>query len=162
MSNLSMIVQELQTKFSDSIVAIQATRDDVPTIWVMENKVRDILRWLKCDAEKPYRTLYDLTAIDERVRTYRHELPDSDFTLVYHLLSYDRNEDLRIKVPLKGEFPAAQSVVDIWPCANWYEREVFDLFGVKFLNHPDPRRIMMPDEWEGHPLRKDYPVEGYK
>ena len=153
-----MIVQELQTKFSDSIVAIQATRDDVPTIWVMENKVRDILRWLKCDAEKPYRTLYDLTAIDERVRTNRHELPDSDFTLVYHLLSYDRNEDLRIKVPLKGEFPAVQSVVDIWPCANWYEREVWDMFGIGFQGHPNLRRILMPTYWEGHPLRKEHPA----
>ena len=144
MSNHSMIVQELQTKFSDSIVAIQATRDEVPTVWVLEDKVRDILRWLKCEAVKPYRTLYDLTAIDERVRSNRHELPDSDFTVVYHLLSYDRNEDLRIKVPLKGEFPAEQSVVDIWPCANWYEREVWDMFGIGFQGHPHLRRILMP------------------
>jgi NADH-quinone oxidoreductase subunit C/D len=153
-----MIVQELQTKFSDSIVAIQATRDDVPTVWVMENKVRDILRWLKYDAEKPYRTLYDLTAVDERVRSNRRELPDTDFTVVYHLLSYDRNEDLRIKVPLKGEFPAAQSVVDIWPCANWYEREVWDMFGIGFEGHPNLRRILMPPYWEGHPLRKEHPA----
>lgn len=153
-----MIVQELQTKFSDSIVAIQATRDDVPTVWVMENKVRDILRWLKIDAEKPYRTLYDLTAVDERVRSNRHELPDSDFTVVYHLLSYDRNEDLRIKVPLKGEFPAAQSVVDIWPSANWYEREVWDMFGIGFEGHLHLRRILMPPYWEGHPLRKEHPA----
>jgi NADH-quinone oxidoreductase subunit C/D len=158
MSNLSMIVQELQTKFSDSIVAIQATRDDIPTVWVMENKVHDILRWLKFDAEKPYRTLYDLTAIDERVRSNRHELPDSDFTVVYHLLSYDRNEDLRIKVPLKGDFPAAQSVVDIWPGANWYEREVWDMFGIGFEGHPHLRRILMPPYWEGHPLRKEHPA----
>ena len=153
-----MIVQELQTKFSDSIVAIQATRDDVPTVWVMENKVRDILRWLKIDAEKPYRTLYDLTAVDERVRSNRHELPDTDFTVVYHLLSYDRNEDLRIKVPLKEEFPAAQSVVDIWPSANWYEREVWDMFGIGFEGHPHLRRILMPPYWEGHPLRKEHPA----
>jgi NADH-quinone oxidoreductase subunit C/D len=158
MSNQSMILQELQTKFSDSIVAIQATRDDVPTIWVMENKVRDILGWLKIDAEKPYRTLYDLTAIDERVRANRNELPDSDFTVVYHLLSYERNEDLRIKVPLKGEFPATQSVVDIWPCANWYEREVWDMFGIGFEGHPNLRRILMPAYWEGHPLRKEHPA----
>jgi NADH-quinone oxidoreductase subunit C/D len=158
MSNQSMIVQELQTKFSDSIVAIQTTRDDVPTVWVMENKVRDILRWLKCYAEKPYRTLYDLTAIDERVRSNRHELPDSDFTVVYHLLSYDRNEDLRIKVPLKGEFPATQSVVNIWPSANWYEREVWDMFGIGFEGHPHLRRILMPPYWEGHPLRKEHPA----
>jgi NADH-quinone oxidoreductase subunit C/D len=158
MSNHSMIVQELQTKFSDSIVAIQATRDDVPTVWVMENKVRDILRWLKIDAEKPYRTLYDLTAVDERVRSNRREMPDTDFTVVYHLLSYDRNEDLRIKVPLKGEFPAVQSVVDIWPCANWYEREVWDMFGIGFEGHQHLRRILMPPYWEGHPLRKEHPA----
>ncbi len=110
------------------------------------------------DAEKPYRTLYDLTAVDERVRSNRHELPDSDFTVVYHLLSYDRNEDLRIKVPLKEEFPAAQSVVDIWPSANWYEREVWDMFGIGFEGHPHLRRILMPPYWEGHPLRKEHPA----
>jgi NADH-quinone oxidoreductase subunit C/D len=154
----SDIIQELQTKFGDAIAAIQATRDEVPTVWVLESKLRDILRWLKCEADNPYRTLYDLTAIDERVRSNRHGLPDSDFTVVYHLLSYDRNDDLRIKVPLRGEFPSTQSVVDIWPCANWYEREVWDMFGIGFQGHPHLRRILMPTYWEGHPLRKEHPA----
>jgi NADH-quinone oxidoreductase subunit C/D len=158
MNNQSTIIQELQTKFSDSIAAVQATRDEVPTIWLRESKVRDILRWLKCEANNPYRMLYDLTAIDERVRSDRHEMPDSDFTVVYHLLSFDRNEDLRIKVPLSGEFPTTQSVVDIWPCANWYEREVWDMFGIQFEGHPNLRRILMPPYWEGHPLRKEHPA----
>jgi NADH-quinone oxidoreductase subunit C/D len=158
MGHQSVIAEELQTKFGDSIVAIQPTCDEVPTVWARESQVHDILKWLKCEAEKPYLTLYDLTAIDERVRSNNRVFPDSDFTVVYHLLSYDRNEDLRIKVPLKGEFPQTQSVVDIWPCANWYECEVWDMFGIKFEGHPHLRRLLMPPYWEGHPLRKEHPA----
>ena len=102
--------------------------------------------------------LYDLTAIDERVRVNRRDQPDSDFTVVYHLLSYERNEDVRIKIALKGEFPSLKSVTDIWPSADWYEREVWDMFGITFEGHPHLRRILMPPTWEGHPLRKDHPA----
>ncbi len=158
MNNDSMIIRELQIKFPDSILAIQTTRDEIPTIWVSSEKARDILNWLRSGAEKPYRTLYDLTAIDERVRLNRQGLPDSDFTVVYHLLSYDRNEDLRLKLPLKGEFPSVHSVVDIWPSANWYEREVWDMFGITFEGHPHLTRILMPPYWKGHPLRKEHPA----
>ncbi len=158
MNNDSIIIQQLQTKFPDSILAIQATRDEIPTVWVSSEKAREILSWLKSGTEKPYRTLYDLTAVDERVRSNAHGLPDYDFTVVYHLLSYDRNEDLRLKLPLKGEFPSVRSVVDIWPSANWYEREVWDMFGIGFEDHPHLTRILMPPYWEGHPLRKEHPA----
>ncbi len=82
--------------------------------------------------------------------------------VVYLLHSIERNERLRIKCRLPGESPEIDSVCGIWPAANWYEREVFDLFGVGFRNHPDLRRIMMPEDWQGHPLRKDYPLVGYR
>jgi len=82
------------------------------------------------------------------------------FEIVYHLHSIESNERLRLKCRLPGADPAIDSVTGVWRGANWYEREVFDLFGVRFLNHPDLRRILLPDDWEGHPLRKDYPIMG--
>ena len=82
------------------------------------------------------------------------------FEVVYHLHSIERKERLRLKCRLNGDQPEIESVTSVWRSANWYEREVFDLFGIAFRNHPDLRRIMMPDDWEGHPLRKDYPVTG--
>jgi NADH-quinone oxidoreductase subunit C len=82
------------------------------------------------------------------------------FEVVYHLHSISRNRRLRLKCRLRGENPEIESVTAVWRAANWYERETFDLFGVHFRNHPDLRRIMLPEDWEGHPLRKDYPVTG--
>jgi NADH-quinone oxidoreductase subunit C/D len=152
------ILQELQNKFSDTTFTNQITQDDIPTVWVSKEKVRDVLRYLKEYVHKPYRMLYDLTAIDERVRVNRPHQPDSDFTVVYHLLSYERNEDIRIKVALKGESPSIKSVTDIWHSANWYEREIWDMFGITFDSHPHLKRILMPPTWKGHPLRKDHPA----
>ena len=82
------------------------------------------------------------------------------FEVVYHLHSLSRNTRLRIKCQLSGADPEIDSLTGVWRSANWYERETFDLFGIKFRNHPDLTRIMMPEDWEGHPLRKDYPVTG--
>jgi NADH-quinone oxidoreductase subunit C/D len=158
MDDRSNILQELRNKFGEVIIAPQATRDGMPTLWVAKDHVREILRYLKAEAERPYRMLYDLTAIDERVRAQRQGQPDSDFTVVYHLLSYDRNADVRLKVALQGDFPAIRSVVDLWPAANWYEREAWDLFGITFEGHPHLRRILMPPTWNGHPLRKEHPA----
>ncbi len=87
---------------------------------------------------------------------------DPRFVLVYHLHSLERNERIRLKVKLSGDNPEADSVTSVWRGANWYEREIFDLFGIRFRNHPNLTRILMPLDWEGHPLRKDYPVHGYK
>jgi NADH-quinone oxidoreductase subunit C len=82
------------------------------------------------------------------------------FDVVYHLQSVANNQRLRLKCRIGGESPAIDSVTPVWRSANWYEREVFDLFGITFRNHPDLRRIMMPEDWEGYPLRKDYPITG--
>ena len=104
--------------------------------------------------------LFDLTAIDERQRFHRQDQPASDFTVVYHLLSYERNADVRIKVALADSATSLATVTDLWPAANWYECEVWDMFGITFDGHPHMRRLLMEDDWDGHPLRKDYPIGG--
>jgi NADH-quinone oxidoreductase subunit C/D len=152
------VFRELKERFPQAALSLQATRDGIPTVWVPKGDLLAVLRYLKSDAERPYRALYDLTAIDERLRLHRNGQPAGDYTVVYHLLSYDRNEDARIKVALTGEQPSLPSVVDIWPNANWYEREVWDMFGIVFGGHPHLVRILMPPTWIGHPLRKDHPA----
>jgi NADH-quinone oxidoreductase subunit C/D len=105
--------------------------------------------------------LYDLTAIDERTRTQREGQPQADFTVVYQLSSFERTSSehhIRIKVALAGQSPSMPTITDLWPMADWYEREVWDMFGISFDGHPRLRRILMPPTWEGHPLRKEHPA----
>ncbi len=152
------IISDLKTVFGDAIFAEQSTRDEIPTLWVTGDRANDVLGHLKTGVDRPYKMLYDLTAIDERVRNHRQDQPASDFTVVYHLLSYERNNDIRIKVPLKEASAALPTITNLWQSANWYEREVWDLFGIKFDGHPHLKRILMPMTWKGHPLRKDHPA----
>lgn len=158
MNNSNSIIEELRNTFSDTVFTTQVTEDVIPTVWVPADRIGGVLRYLKTGMESPYRALYDLTVIDERTRNHRPGLPESDFTLVYHLTSYERNQDIRIKAALRGEFPSIASVTGIWPSAGWYEREAWDMFGVTFDGHPNLRRILMPPTWEGHPLRKEHPA----
>ena len=102
-----------------------------------------------------YNFFEDMTAVDWFPSSPR-------FQLSYHILSHTYKERIRLRVLLEGENPSVESITPVWPAANFYEREVFDLFGVRFDGHPNLRRILMPDDWQGHPLRKDYPVEGYR
>ena len=102
-----------------------------------------------------YNFLEDVTCVDWYPGEPR-------FQVTYHILSHGLKERLRLKVLAASMDPVVDSIVSVWPSADFYEREVFDLFGVRFSGHPNMRRIMMPDEWQGHPLRKDYPVEGYR
>ncbi len=152
------ILRELEERFPRAGLLRQETRDGMPTAWVPASEAPAVLRYLKEEALAPYRMLFDLTAIDERERQNRAGQPGSDFTVVYQLLSFGRNEDVRIKVPLLGDSPTLPTVTGIWPAANWYEREVWDMFGVRFDGHPNLRRILMPVTWRGHPLRKDHPA----
>jgi NADH-quinone oxidoreductase subunit C len=110
-----------------------------------------------CEAVKQagYNFLEDVTAVDWYPSEPR-------FQIVYHVLSMSRKERLRLIVCLDGDSASLDSIIPVWPAANFYEREIFDLFGVHFGGHPNLRRIMMPEDWKGHPLRKDYPVEGYR
>jgi len=151
-SDAPQIVRELTERTGINDFTVQPTRDGIPTLWVSKANLRVILRYLKSF----YTLLFDLTAIDESQRTQRQGLPDSEFTVVYHLLSFDRNQDIRLKVALAGSDLSLPSISDLWPSANWYEREVWDMFGVGFDDHPHLKRILMPPTWQGHPLRKDH------
>jgi NADH-quinone oxidoreductase subunit C/D len=102
--------------------------------------------------------LFDLSAIDERSRNREAGYPSGNFTLLYHLFSFDRNNFIRLKVALNGEFPTVPSITNLWANANWYEREVFDMFGIRFDGHPHLKRILMPESWQGNPLRKEHPA----
>ncbi|MGD9234105.1 MAG: NADH-quinone oxidoreductase subunit C, partial [Desulfobacterales bacterium] len=130
------------------------------TFQVKEDGLKKILRFLKTEALPRFRRLEDLTAIDESARRPGQSYPD--YSLVYSLLSFEPARRLRLKVPLWGNEPVTQSITDIWPSANWYEREVFDMFGIRFEGHENLRRILMPHDWEGHPLRKSHPGRATK
>jgi len=127
---------------------------DMPTFWADTETAPSLLHFLKDQAPRRFRRLEDLTAIDERARRHRPEHP---FTLVYHLLSFDEPGYVRVKVPLHGDFPEAPTATGVWSSANWYEREAYDMFGIRFTGHPDLRRILMAEGWDGHPLRKEHP-----
>ena len=115
--------------------------------------LRDICEVLRRDAELSFDFLTDITAVD------RYPV-EPRFEVVYHLRSMKTRERLRLKAPLPGDDPRLDSLVGLWPGADMLEREVYDLFGIRFTGHPNLRRLLMPDDWEGHPLRKDYPMEG--
>ncbi len=158
MSEAMTLLDDLQNRFQKAYLGEQETPDEIPTIWVSQEEAGELLSYLKQDIDQPYQLLYDLTAIDERNREKRDGQPESKFSVVYHLLSFDRNEDIRVKVPLPEEYPSLPTITNLWESANWYEREVYDMFGVKFDGHPNLRRILMPQTWEGHPLRKEHPA----
>ena len=158
------VVRELITRFGDGVFTVQNTVDAVPTLWLPVARIHEVLRYLKNEVPKPYKMLYDLTAIDERMRKHRQGQPAASFTIVYHLLSVERDiatkglGEVRLKVALQGDFPSLPTVTNVYLNANWYEREVWDLFGIVFEGHPSLRRIMLPPSWpEGsHPLRKEH------
>lgn len=141
-------LERLQAHF-DKKVLQTSTRLGEATAIVEGKALSEIMQWLRDEAG--FVLLSDLTA---------HDCHGSDprFWVIYQLTNIESPERLRIKVGLPEKKPVVESVVAIWPGANYLEREVYDLFGIEFKNHPDLRRIMMPDEWEGHPLRKDYPL----
>ncbi|MEJ2586526.1 MAG: NADH-quinone oxidoreductase subunit B/C/D [Deltaproteobacteria bacterium] len=143
--------RSLTERFQDGVREVPHP-SDMPTFQVEESSLKAVLRFLKTESTPRFRRLDDLTAVDESARRHPEDYPD--YTLVYHLLSYDTASRVRLKTGLKGRNPTTQSVTDIWPSANWYEREVFDLFGIRFKGHPRLRRILMPPAWEGFPLRK--------
>jgi NADH-quinone oxidoreductase subunit C/D len=152
----------LRARFGTEGIVEQTTADGMPTLWVDRARLPEILAHLKGGIEHPYPMLYDLTAIDERTRRNHvgppRPEPGAAFTAVYQLLSCDRDTDLRLKVPLSENDLELPSIRGIYPNADWYEREVWDLFGIRFEGHPHLKRILMPPTWQGHPLRKDHPA----
>ena len=125
------------------------------TVIVDRAYIRDACSMLQKDAELKFNFFSDLTCVDRYPQEPR-------FEVIYHLLSHSRKERLRLKVKLAGDDASLESITSVWPAANFFEREIYDLFGVRFLGHPNLRRILTPDNWDGHPLRKDYPVEGFR
>jgi NADH-quinone oxidoreductase subunit C len=146
------VAQELAAALPDAIVEAKLALSEL-TLFIAPERIVDVCRHLRT-AQKFVR-LSSVTAVDWSPAEPR-------FEVVYHLHSIERNLRLRLKCRLNGERPEIESVTSVWRGANWYEREVFDLFGVVFRNHPNLKRIMLPEDWEGHPLRKDTPVHGFK
>jgi NADH-quinone oxidoreductase subunit C len=133
-----------------AVVAGKYDRGEL-TLEIAAPKIASVCGFLKYD--RKFVRLSSVTAVDRCPTEPR-------FEVVYHLHSVEANERVRLKCRLPGIDPVIESVTGVWRGANWYEREVFDLFGIQFVHHPDLRRIMLPEGWEGHPLRKDYPVTG--
>lgn len=151
------VVGELQGQFGADALTLQDTLTGMPVIWVARERIIEVLRFLR-NLPRPYVMLYDLHGVDERLRTHRRGLPNADFTVFYHLLSIDRNSDVMLKVALSANDLRLPTATGIYPNANWYEREVLDMYGIHFDGHPLPKRMLMADNWQGHPLRKDYPA----
>jgi len=151
---VSRVEEELYREFGEALFVVQKCADNIPTLWVPRQSLVVVLQYLK----PQFSMLYDLFAIDERTREYRQGQPTADFTVVYQLLSIERNDDFRIKVALSESDLHIPTVIPLWPNANWYEREAWDMFGVVFDGHPSLYRILLPPTWEGHALRKDHPA----
>ena len=152
--NANAVAERLRAWNSKAVAEVIVFRDET-TIVVPREFLRAAADRCRRDAKLMYDLLTDATCVDR----FPHE---PRFELSYQLVSIPRRERVRLKVRVSGNDPVVDSLVPVWPGANWLEREIFDLFGIRFNGHPDLRRILLPDDWEGHPLRRDYPVEGYR
>ena len=148
------VVQKLRNWDAKAVAEVIEFRGETTVVVPQEHLLR-AAEYLATEASLGFSFLSDITVVDRFPMEPRFEVN-------YHLLSLDRRGRLRLKVRLAGAEPSVPSVTAVWPTANWHEREGFDLFGIRFTGHPDLRRILLPDEWEGYPLRKDYPVEGFR
>ncbi len=149
-------IEKIKIKFDSSIEEIRLPGiypTDVPIIYVKGNALTELLMFLKTDQILDYQFLSDLTATDEEVQPR--------FEVVYNLFSHSTKLRIRVKCRV-SEGQEVRTATAIWPGANWAEREVWDMFGIRFAGHPSLRRLLMDERWEGHPLRKDYPLRGYQ
>src|ERR1043165_6230765 len=143
------LVKKLKSKFGDAIGDASEFIGQL-SVYIAGEQIVSVCDYLKSDRESSFNYLSDLTCV------HYPERREAPFEIVYNLFSIDENERVRLKVKTSS---AVESVTAVWPAANWLEREVYDLFGVTFTNHPDLRRLLLPPDWEGYPLRKDYPLE---
>lgn len=143
------IVEKLKKQFSSEVMDVVEFRGET-TVTVKKEQIVDICKFLRDELD--YKLLTDLCGVD-----YMGQEPR--FMVVYNIYNLTTKQRLRLKAPV-AEGESIATVTGVWATANWHEREAWDLLGIKFAGHPDPRRILMPADWEGHPLRKDYPVQG--
>jgi NADH-quinone oxidoreductase subunit C len=150
-------VAKLREKFGSDVEDVRMPGEaptDVPIVYVKRQSIIDVLRFVKSEPGFEYEFLSDLTASDESPAEQR-------FEVIYNLFALNKGPRIRLKVRLREDEPIP-TAIPVWKGADWAEREVWDMFGVKFEGHPDLRRILMDDRWQGHPLRKDYPLRGYQ
>jgi len=149
------ILDRLRARFGPRILGTHAHRGDA-TALVERAAIREVLGSCRDEPELAFEVLMDLTAVD--YLTFPGAEGRPRFEVVYHLYSLTHRHRLRLKVPVEADDPVVDSAVPLWPIATWFEREVWDMFGIRFAGHPDLRRLLMYEEFEGHPLRKDYPI----
>ncbi len=147
------IAEKIKEIFPEEVLEIKEFRGQVSVI-LRKNRIRDIARYLHDAPELYFDYLIDVFGVDYLGKK------DKRFEVVYQLYSIKHRQALRLRAEVSAEDPAIDSVTSVWTGANWHEREAFDLYGITFNGHPDLRRILMPEDWEGHPLRKDYPLKG--
>ncbi len=149
-------VEQVRQKFGEAIEEVRMPGDyptDVPILFVRRDSILEVIAFLKTEPGFEYGFLSDITATDEEI--------DPRFEVVYNLFSHTKKNRIRIKARVPEDVEI-QTITTLWKGANWAEREVFDMFGIKFRGHPDLRRILMDERWVGYPLRKDYPLRGYQ
>ena len=146
-------LERLTRRFGDRVVSTHDFRGDETAV-VDRAAVRDVVNWLRDEPDLAFNMLTDLTAVDwlEQGKTPR-------FEVVYHLYSVERGHRLRIKTPVPEEEPVVETITDLYKIADWMEREIWDMYGIRFRGHPNLKRILLYEEFVGHPLRKDYPKE---
>jgi NADH-quinone oxidoreductase subunit C len=149
------ILGRIAQRFGPAILSTHAHRGDHTAV-VNRTAIADVLRFCRDDADLRFDMLMDLTAVDYLKYPGRED--GERFEVVYHLYSVPHNHRLRLKTPVEEDDPVAPSAVGLWAAADWFEREVWDMFGIRFDGHPDLRRILLYEEFVGHPLRKDYRI----
>ena len=148
----ALIVEKVKEKFGSSLEEVSDFRDDL-CLTIKKDQIVPLGNFLKNDPDLQFLMCKDVTAIDWATRKNR-------FTVVYHIHSFKLNFTLRIKANITDESNSIDSVTSLWKSADWYERETYDMYGIKFVNHPDLRRMYMPEGFEHYPLRKDFPLLG--
>jgi NADH-quinone oxidoreductase subunit C len=152
--NTNVVVAALRAWSANAVEEVIEFRGET-TVVVARKNLRSLAERCRDDEKLQFNLLTDATCVDRYPMEPRFELQ-------YHLVSIPLRQKVRLRVRLSGNDPVVDSMVPVWLGANWLEREIFDMFGIQFTGHPDLRRILLPDDWEGYPLRKDFPVEGYR
>jgi NADH-quinone oxidoreductase subunit C len=148
------IVKKIKEKFPKAILDVKTYKDEL-TLYIEKESIYKVAKYLRDNDELAFDFLSDLCGVD-KTRLDNN----NSFEVVYHLYSLKRNHRVRLKVQIPASKPTISTVTNVWKTANWHEREAYDMFGIVFEGHPSLERILTPDGFEGHPLRKDYPLRG--